>query len=323
MIPLPFSESDLQSLYHSATIAMETNESALIQKVEFEPWKAWNVSVLREDQWHSHINGNKWHKLKFNILQAKQEQQHHLYTFGGPYSNHLYATASACHHFGLNAHLFIRGHHYRNPTPTLTDLENFHAQLTYLDRVKYREVTGDSIPDLFRQVFADGYWVPEGGNNRLGVLGCVHWGNQIKALLPGMDYWVLPLGTGATLSGLVASAECKVIGVSVLKGNEAVIEEVHQWHEEIGGNATEFELMHGFHCGGYGKSTPELLAFIQQFYLATGIPLDPIYTGKAALALHKLLKAKVIPKKTNILLIHTGGLQGNRGAPYLRGSLEN
>lgn len=313
MISLPFSDHDLQQLYASAAIPLGCQDSNLVQKVCFEPWSDWNVFMLREDQWHSHINGNKWHKLKFNILQAKKENQSHIFTFGGPYSNHLYATASACSHFDLKAHVFIRGHNYTNPTPTLTDLIKFQAQLTFMDRAKYREVTRRNIPTSFKQSFARGYWVPEGGCNSLGVLGCVHWGNQIKNLLPNMDYWLLPLGTGATAAGLTASADCKVLAISVLKGNDSVSHEMSQWHEEIGCLEHDFEVLHGFHCGGYGKSSQELLDFIQQFYSATAIPLDPVYTGKMALACHKLLQMGHIPKGANILLIHTGGLQGSRG----------
>jgi 1-aminocyclopropane-1-carboxylate deaminase len=54
----------------------------------------------------------------------------------------------------------------------------------------------------------------------------------------------------------------------------------------------------------------DLIAFINQFYITTQIPLDPIYTGKNGL---RGFRFNSKPSHSKILMIHTGGLQGIQG----------
>ena len=49
------------------------------------------------------------------------------------------------------------------------------------------------------------------------------------------------------------------------------------------------------------------------FYQQYKIPLDPIYTGKMLFAIFELIKKKEWKWGKNILVIHTGGIQGIAG----------
>ena len=46
---------------------------------------------------------------------------------------------------------------------------------------------------------------------------------------------------------------------------------------------------------------------------ATGLPLEPLYTGKALLALKQQIEAGRFSPGTRLIFVHTGGLQGRRG----------
>src|SRR5690349_19086337 len=53
------------------------------------------VLIKREDLNHPFVSGNKWWKLKYNLEEAIKLGHTTLLTFGGAYSNHIYATAAA------------------------------------------------------------------------------------------------------------------------------------------------------------------------------------------------------------------------------------
>jgi len=319
LLRLPYYQQQIDALIEriesDASLSFNTFLKPLqFEQVHYEPWQDVNVTILREDRWHPLINGNKWHKLKFNLLRAIEESAECIYSFGGPYSNHLYALAAAGYLAGIPVHCFVRGHHYQDLTPTLKDIVALGASITFVNRDKYRCLTQQAEWESFSRSFAAGYWVPEGGNNLLGVLGCAHWGQRIAAELPDMDYWVLPVGTGASVAGLSLVANAELNAVSVLKNALALTEDIAQWRLEAGhGQRDTCKVLHEYHHGGYGQTSSELRQFMQRFYSETSIPLDPVYTAKAAWALDSMIYRGVIAKGANVLLIHTGGLQGARG----------
>jgi 1-aminocyclopropane-1-carboxylate deaminase len=51
---------------------------------------------------------------------------------------------------------------------------------------------------------------------------------------------------------------------------------------------------------------------MNEFWKRTGIPTDIVYTGKLVAAFEHLLKENYFKNDTKILLVHSGGLQGNR-----------
>ena len=71
--------------------------------------KGITVDVLRLDKIDKVISGNKWFKLKYYLEEALSLQKKTIISFGGPYSNHIIATAAVCKLYGLKSIGLIRG----------------------------------------------------------------------------------------------------------------------------------------------------------------------------------------------------------------------
>ncbi len=270
--------------------------------------------IKREDKIHPFVSGNKFRKLKYNIQEAKKEKQKTLLTFGGAYSNHILATAVAGNLAGLKTIGVIRGDELATDfektlasNSTLQQAQENGMQFHFVTREAYREKTTDSFLNSLKEQFGDFYLIPEGGTNELAIKGCQEILTNEDAFF---DYICVAVGTGGTISGLITSAKehQKVIGFPALKGDflqdeiETLVDETNNW-----------KLIHEYHFGGYAKYNEALVSFINQFYSATKIPLDPIYTGKMVFGIVDLIKKNYFSENSKILIIHTGGLQGIAG----------
>lgn len=270
------------------------------------------VSVLRLDQVHPIVSGNKFFKLKYNLGEAKKLGKKTILTFGGAFSNHIYATASAAHLAGFQSIGIIRGKDADRNNPTLAHAQQMGMQLHFVDRESYRKKSSPEFLENLKSQFGDFYLIPEGGTNELAIEGT-------KEILVGLDFsfthFCVSIGTGGTFAGLAASLQNHqtLIGLSSLKG-EFIHEEVAKLLDtnEIQSKGS-LEIKTEYHFGGYGKHKPELLEFMGWFYNEFKIPLDPIYTGKMAFGAWDLIKKDHFPSGSKVLLIHTGGLQGNAG----------
>lgn len=267
------------------------------------------LTVKREDLLHPHISGNKFRKLKYNILRAQEEKKESLLTFGGAFSNHIAATAAAGKEYGFKTIGIIRGEELVNKigdNPTLSFAKSCGMVLKFVTRDEYRLKAEPQFIESLKVEFGDFYLVPEGGTNALAVKGC-------EEILTPQDeqftHIACAVGTGGTISGLLNSAtrEQKVIGFPALKG-EGLLDDICKFAAQ-----DNLELVTDYHFGGYGKVTEELIAFINDFFSKTGIPLDPVYTGKMFFGVIDLIYKGYFPENSNILLIHTGGLQGIEG----------
>lgn len=264
--------------------------------------------VKRDDLLHPEIMGNKWRKLKYNIEKAKHQGRETLLTFGGAYSNHIAATAAAAKEFGFKSIGIIRGDEL-NPesNPTLKFASKKGMSLKFIDRELYRSLRND--PQQIQKDYPEAYILPEGGTNELAMKGCSEIPSENNT---EFDIIVCPVGTGGTFCGILkgSTKNQKVLGVSSLKG-AFIKEEVRKMlTSDVN---TNFELNVDYHFGGYGKTTEELIDFINWFKEIFGIQLDPIYTGKSFFAVWDMIKSDKFEKKLKIMLLHTGGLQGIEG----------
>lgn len=243
------------------------------------------VRVLHEYQNHPLVSGNKWWKLKYNIERARKENHDTLLTFGGAYSNHIYATAAAARENGLKSIGIIRGEKVDNPTLRFARSQGM--KLEFISREQYRRKDELQFPGVFV--------IPEGGTNGYAIEGCAEWGR--KLLDTEFDRLYVPVGTGGTMTGLLKGIDGKreVIGVPVLKNYDF-------------GNG-DWNLLKEYHHGGYAKTTAELLSFIEEIKLKYNLVLEPTYTGKLFFAVFDQIKKGLVKKGTTILVIHTGGLQ--------------
>ncbi|MCB0731265.1 MAG: 1-aminocyclopropane-1-carboxylate deaminase/D-cysteine desulfhydrase [Ignavibacteriae bacterium] len=308
---------DSSTLTHFLKICEEEidENAAVVQKIKLPKINNSNVNVFlkREDLIHATISGNKWRKLKYNLIEALINRKSTLLTFGGAYSNHIHATASACKIFGLKTIGIIRGEEHLPLNPTLKFAAECGMQIFYVDRTTYRNKNKESFITELHNRFGDFYLVPEGGTNNLAVKGCTEIINNINIKY---DYILSACGTGGTISGLIAglNGDKNIIGVPVLKGadflNNDIDNLVKQYSYET---FTNWHLNFDFHFGGYAKITKELIFFINQFEEINNIKLDPIYTGKLLFAVQTLINDNHFKENSTILVLHTGGLQGNMG----------
>ena len=275
----------------------------IIQEVKSTLLSDKNVRVLvqREDMIHPHVSGNKWRKLKYNLLDAKKKGYEKVLTFGGYFSNHILATAAAAAEMKMQSIGIIRGEEYFPLNPTLAQAKAFGMSFQYIDRKIYRQKSKID----WSQKFLDYYIIPEGGTNALAVKGCAE---IIKE--HNFDVVCCACGTGGTIAGIIKSLtpNQKAIGFPVLKGADFLVDDIQQYV-----NNANWELCMDYHFGGYAKVNKNLIDCMNAFKKTHDIPLDPVYTGKLFFGVFDLIVKDYFSQGTTILLIHTGGLQGIKG----------
>jgi 1-aminocyclopropane-1-carboxylate deaminase len=262
------------------------------------------VHVKRDDLIHPFISGNKWRKLKYVLQQALTEEKSHLVTFGGAYSNHLLATACAAARFGFQSTGIVRGENVENDTLMLCKLFGMHLRFT--DRTEYRDK-----PAIFNKWFGGdpkAFFIAEGGSGTEAVRGCAE---MINELTGAYDHIFCASGTGTTaaglLKGLTESRLSTILhSVPVFKDGSFIRTEIEQYFALH----PHFSLHLDYHFGGYAKTQPELLRFMKKFSSATGILLDPVYSGKMFYGLYDLIGKNYFAEGSKILAVHTGGLLG-------------
>lgn len=270
------------------------------------------VFVKREDLNHADIAGNKWWKLKYNLEAAVAERHDTVLTFGGAYSNHIYATAAYAHALKLRSIGIIRGEEINPLNPTLEFASNHGMHLEYLSRTDYR--LKDTLPFLeeLKRRWGRFYLIPEGGTNALAVRGCAEFAETQLANIE-FDHLFLPVGTGGTTAGVITGLHDtrNIVGVAVLKNGEFLRSEVAKLIEDSSGlSYSRWSILTAYHHGGYAKTSQELLSFIAEMNEIYKLPLDHVYTGKMLWAVFREIESGRIRRGERVLALHTGGLQG-------------
>ena len=265
------------------------------------------LDVLRLDKIHPVISGNKWFKLKYHLDNFNAGNYNGIITFGGAWSNHILATACSCYLKKIKCIGIIRGEKPRQVSATLREAANYEMDLKFISRDTYAQKTSNEFLDTIKKEFPRYYIIPEGGAGKEGENGA----GDILQYAVGKNYThlVCAMGTGTMFNGIrkAVSSNQNILGIVVLKG----------WKKE---NAIdEPGLLLDYHFGGYAKYDHVLINFMNEFFSLTGIPTDFVYTGKLAFALFDLMKKDHFPPGSKILMIHSGGLQGN--ASLQKGSL--
>lgn len=283
---------------------MESNN----QKISLEKTTI-SLYIKREDLLHPYVSGNKLRKLKYNLLQAKNENKQTLLTFGGAFSNHILAVAAAGKEQGFETIGIIRGEELQDKiseNPTLQKAQDFGMVFEFVGREIYREKNNPEFIQQLAEKFGHFYLIPEGGTNDLAVKGCeeILTVNDEK-----FDYICCAVGTGGTISGLINCSKNsqQVLGFPALNG-DFLREDICKFVSK-----SNWDLITAYHFGGYAKVSEELILFINEFYQKHKIPLDPIYTGKMMFGVMDLIDKNYFPENSKILVIHTGGLQGIAG----------
>jgi len=290
------------------------SKTAVNQHFKSHPDAGIVIDIKREDLLHGQVSGNKLRKLKYNLLEVFCQKEKTVLSYGGAYSNHIAATAAACHFLGLKSIGIIRGEelagnleHTLTQNQTLRTAYSYGMQLHFVSREAYKTKNTAGFQESMQDRFGTFYQIPEGGTNALAILGT----QEILTAADRVNYDVICVsgGTGGTAAGIInsAAAHQKVIVFSALKGG-FLREEILKYTTR-----TDFMVVGEDHFGGYARSTDVLIDYMNVRFRESGIPLDPIYTGKMMYGIEQMIREGAVNAKTRILAIHTGGLQGIPG----------
>ena len=290
-------QTDAQKIYNSQ-VTWELNNGLFF-----------SFTVARLDLLHPYVSGNKFYKLKYNLQQTIAENKQGIVTMGGAYSNHLAATAWACYENKLTSVGIIRGDIQTPLNNTLLFCQQHGMKLIAVDRNQYHRSSA-----VVQQIIASHdqyFFVPEGGDNEEGLQGCT----EILSSLEDADYFthiVCCMGTGTTFQGIcrVAASHQTVVGIPVLKIKEEDRLSFQQQHISSV-SAAKQQIFFEYAGSGYAKTSVQQLDFMNLFYQKTGIPTDIVYTGKLMQAVLQLAEKNYFTAADHIVVLHTGGLQGN------------
>ena len=286
-------------------------ENVYLHKLINPLFKEFNVSVsiVRLDKIHSEISGNKWFKILGYLQDAKKNGFNGIATFGGAYSNHILATAAICKLEGLNCIGFIRGEEPEMYSATLQEAKDLGMTLVFLSRTDFQLKN----LEVLQKRFPGYYFIREGGYGDLGTVGIK---NIFQWIPSDTNYIVAACGTGTTLAGLIRYAlpDQKIIGINVLKGYEAITNDIEQILPP-GMKYTNWTMFNEYHFGGYAKKNDKLIQFMNEMWDKDSLPTDFVYESKMMYGLLDLVQKGYFPPESKIVAIHSGGLQGNRSLP--------
>lgn len=262
-----------------------------------------NIDLLRLDKIHPLVSGNKWFKLRYYIEEANQQNKKTILTFGGAWSNHILATAAVCKINQLNSIGIIRGEEAENLSSTLTQAKELGMKLFFVSRNDYQQ---KKIPAELHNT--DYYQIAEGGFGNKGAAGAATILDHCK--IEEYSHICCAAGTGTMAAGLLRkiSSTQQIVAISVLKN---YLEMEDSIKKIVGESVNNLTVNNDYHFGGYAKHKPALLEFMNEFYKQTSIPTDFVYTGKLCYAIMDMIKKTHFSEGSNLLLIHSGGLQGN------------
>tara|TARA_B100000927_G_scaffold2106_1_gene1672 strand:- start:2642 stop:3541 length:900 start_codon:yes stop_codon:yes gene_type:complete len=269
------------------------------------------VFVKRLDLIDPFISGNKLFKLKFNVNRALSEKKNMLITFGGAFSNHILATAAYAKKKNIDCLAIVRGEEYFELNPLLTLAKEYGMKLCFVSRKEYAKRNNIKYLSELTRKYKKAFIVPEGGNNKLGILGAEE---ILEKQDKSFDYIICPIGTGATLSGIVNSSNKtqKLIGINCINDTKDINKNISQKT-----NKNNWEIINEFNFGGFAKFDNVLTEYLKKFKLNNKITLDLNYTTKMFFGFEKLIERRYFQRKSKVLLIHTGGIYGNIGFNYL------
>lgn len=290
-----------------------------------------SVAIKREDLLHPYLGGNKFYKLHGHLQQHHQQQPGvPVLSFGGAYSNHLYALAAAGRTYGFDTVGVVRGERPQYLSPTLADAQGWGMRLHFVSRQAYRQKHSKAFLTQLQLTWGRCHVIPEGAGDITGAKGCAVWAQGALALAPWEPTAIcLPVGTGGTLAGVLGgSPQIPVFGFSVLKGRReeqmARIAQVTNQAQAVRVQTASVEpalpalhLESDYDCGGYARFPAFLQRFVSEFEQQVGVPLEPVYTAKLLWGVAQKVVAGHFAPGSRLLLLHTGGIQGRRGYPEL------
>lgn len=273
-----------------------------------------NVLIKRDDLIHPIISGNKWRKLKYNIEHAKRLNRETIISFGGAFSNHIHALAYACKVHNINAIGLIRGEYHYRENFTLSWARHWGMSLNFVDRLTYKQRYEETYLAQLQSEYPNAFIVPEGGSNQFALPGMGEVIHELNVQTK-FDYLLTPVGSGGTLAGLALANKGvhQLVGIAVLKQHGYLEQQVTKLLGDKANTTSNWRVIDEYHDGGYGKYSQQNAHKIKEFSQKTGVPFEPVYSGKMLIGFLNLLEQGYFKENSTVVLLHTGGLQGLGG----------
>jgi 1-aminocyclopropane-1-carboxylate deaminase len=274
--------------------------------------------IMRLDLNHSTVQGNKLYKLLPIFERIRQTGAAGLITFGGAYSNHLYATAALAQIYGLASVGVVRGTWADQENETLQALRNFGMQLHFVSATDYQlGVQSAEIQSIIKEY--QGFEViAEGAYSRASILSCRAIGYEISDFVTQQE-WVeqevhiaVCAGTGGTATGILAGLD-NHMKLSIFGPTQKGINREMIYNAQLMAGldrAEHFEVNLDYTFGGFGRRNPILDQFMKDFYVQTGVLPDPVYTCKMFYGITDMIRTGKITTGSKVIMVHSGGLQG-------------
>lgn len=288
---------------------MQIKPNISVQKLVSSLFNGVDASVLRLDEIHPVVSGNKWFKLKYHIQEAQLQNKNTIATFGGAYSNHIVAAAFASKKAGFKSVGIIRGEKPEHFSQTLIAAQEYGMQLHFVSREDFKN------KKILQQTFDNNfYWINEGGFSYTGMLGASEILDTVDTT--AYTHIIAACGTGTMLAGLINAAlpHQKIIGISALKGHTGLEQDIQSLLPAQKRN-NAFTILHDYHFGGYAKHPTSLINWMNELWQAENLPTDIVYTSKLLFAIKDLIEKEFFNSNDKLLIIHSGGLQGNLSLP--------
>lgn len=285
-------------------------KAELLQKLPVGPLSPLEIEVwvLRLDLLHPVISGNKWLKLLPWLEMVNDNRLNGLVSIGGAWSNHLHAAAFACMNAGLSFTAIVKAPPGTSNS-TLTDVEKWGGKLVFCPERKLEtNLLGQQIARENNALF-----VPMGGEGARGVQGVSRFFKELS--LPAFDTVYCPVGTGTTFEGIALSGLSfqKLVGINPGINDPAYAALLTKIRQLFPERQFIIERDPGLKKFGYW---PDILPEkMNEWWAVYQLPTDVVYTAKMFFNWENNLLEKGIQAGEKVLLVHTGGLQGNRSLP--------
>ncbi|GMP40606.1 hypothetical protein CsSME_00010983 [Camellia sinensis var. sinensis] len=291
------------------------------------------VWLKRDDLSGMQLSGNKVRKLEFLMADAVAQGADCIITIGGIQSNHCRATAVAAKYLNLDCYLILRTSKVlvdKDPglTGNLLVERLVGAHIDLVSKEEYAKIGSLELTSLLKEKLVNEgrkpYVIPVGGSNSLGVWGYIKAIKEIEQQLQsgnseaGFDDIVVACGSGGTIAGLgigswLSKLKAKVHAFCVCDDPDYFYEYVQDLLDGLQGGVNSRDIIDIQNAKGlgYAMNTTEELKFVEEIAEATGVVLDPVYSGKAVYGLMKdMVENPTKWEGRKILFIHTGGLLG-------------
>jgi D-cysteine desulfhydrase family pyridoxal phosphate-dependent enzyme len=284
-----------------------------------------NLWIKRDDQTGAAFGGNKTRKLEFVVGDAKANKADTLVTVGGVQSNHCRQTAAVAASMGMRCILLLAGEEPETYTGNVLLNRFMGAEMKFFPDESYITLNTrmDEIMNTLTEFGLTPYAIPAGAAFPVGVVPYAVAMQELKTQFDEHNVFpdkiLVAIGTGGTLAGMIIGAymldlDVDLTGITVSESADESTERVRDLIErtidkypEIESFTPKISIDDSFIGKGYGELDDGVVSAIEMFAKMDGIILDPVYTGKAGLALIRMALSGDITPETSTLFYHTGG----------------